>query len=265
MPTIVAFHAHPDDEVLLTGGTLARLADEGSRVVIVVATDGLMGPAPATGGAPRLAQLRASAATLGASRVEHLGYADSGAGPVLYPDPPDRVRFARAEPAEAAERLASVIREERADLLVSYDSQGGYGHPDHVRVHQVGDLAAKLTGVRVVYATIPREPARLLVRLAMLLRLLVRHDPLYRYGTPRAEITHRVNVRRYAAQKRAALAAHHAYLQSSGRSARLARALTALPAPLFGLALGREWFAEPGASVTAVSGDLLTPAPRGPA
>jgi LmbE family N-acetylglucosaminyl deacetylase len=89
---VVAIHAHPDDEVLLTGGTLARLAAEGNRVIIVVACDGSMGEADDR----RLAQLRASAAILGAARVAHLGYADGGHGPVLFPDPPDRVRFVRA-------------------------------------------------------------------------------------------------------------------------------------------------------------------------
>jgi LmbE family N-acetylglucosaminyl deacetylase len=72
MATVVAFHAHPDDEVLLTGGTLARLAAEGHRVVIAVATDGIMGPATGPGIWPgtrdRLAELRASAAQLGAAR-----------------------------------------------------------------------------------------------------------------------------------------------------------------------------------------------------
>src|SRR5581483_1143638 len=82
MATIVAFHAHPDDEALLTGGTLARLAAEGNRVVIVVATDGVMGAATGPDGQTRLAELRASAAVLGAARVEHLGYADSGHGPL---------------------------------------------------------------------------------------------------------------------------------------------------------------------------------------
>jgi LmbE family N-acetylglucosaminyl deacetylase len=106
MATVVAFHAHTDDEVLLTGGTLARLAAEGHRVVIAVATDGIMGPATGpgiwSGTRDRLAELRASAAQLGAARVVHLGYADSGHGPVLFPDPPDRPRFVRADPGEAA-------------------------------------------------------------------------------------------------------------------------------------------------------------------
>jgi LmbE family N-acetylglucosaminyl deacetylase len=74
--TVAAFHAHPDDEVLLTGGTLAKLAADGHRVVIVVATDGCMGEASDG----RLAELRASARILGAARVVHLGYADSSCG-----------------------------------------------------------------------------------------------------------------------------------------------------------------------------------------
>jgi LmbE family N-acetylglucosaminyl deacetylase len=132
--TVVAFHAHPDDEVLLTGGTLAKLAAQGHRVVIVVATDGNMGQAPGR----RLAELRASAQTLGAARVVHLGYADSGHGPVLFPDPPGRARFARADLDEAAARLAAILKEEHAGLLLSYDAAGGYGHRDHVKVHHVG-------------------------------------------------------------------------------------------------------------------------------
>lgn len=157
--TIVAFHAHPDDEALLTGGTLARLAAEGNRVVIAVATDGVMGEATAADAQVRLDELRASAAALGAARVVHLGYADSGHGPLLYPDPPDRARFARADIDEAAARLAGLLRDEHAEVLLSYDPRGGYGHRDHVQVHEVGARAARMAGtVRVLEATIPREP-----------------------------------------------------------------------------------------------------------
>src|SRR6516162_8871117 len=118
MATVVSFHAHPDDEALLTGGTLARLAAEGHRVVIVVACDGAMWPHHGTA---RLEQFRASAAILGAARAEHLGYADSGHGPVLFEDPPGKVRFVRADVEEAAGRLAALLAEEHADLLLSYD------------------------------------------------------------------------------------------------------------------------------------------------
>lgn len=268
MATIVAFHAHPDDEVLLTGGTLALLAAAGHRVVIVVATDGAMGAATAPGAGARLAELRASAAVLGAARVVHLGYADSGHGPLFYPDPPDRVRFARAELDEAAGRLADLIREERADLLLSYDVHGAYGHRDHIRVHEVGARAAELTGIRVLEATVPRELVGMVASPVLLLRLIVRHDAgAFRTGfTPWAAITHRVNVGRYARQKQAALAAHHSPLSGNGRSARAFRMLARIPVPLFRLLLGREWFAEPGAPPRARGADVLQPAVlrRGP-
>lgn len=255
--TVLAFHAHPDDEVLLTGGTLARLAAEGNRVVVVMATDGVMGAASGPGGGRRLAELRASAAVLGVARVVHLGYADSGHGPLLYPDPPDRVRFARADTGEAAAKLVGLIRKEHADVLLSYDPQGGYGHRDHVKVHEVGARAAQMTGVRVLEATAPRELAAAFFTTMRLLRLVTGHDPqaIRVAFTPRSAITHRVDVRRYASQKRAALAAHQSYVHGPGRTARLARALIALPPPVFGLLLGREWFAEPGTATTTTVGN----------
>ena len=246
MATIVAFHAHPDDEVLLTGGTIARLAAEGHRVIVVVACDGDVWDGPDQG--RRLGELRASAAILGADKTVHLGYADSGYGPLLFEDPPGRTRFARADIGEAAGKLAALLTDERADLLLSYDPQGGYGHRDHVRVHQVGALAAGLAGVRVVEATIPRELVMRAARPLLVLRLLNRHrrDEMRGYGTPQSRITHRVDVRRYAAQKRSALAAHRTQVFGRGRSARLFRMLVRSPLPVFRVVCGTEWFAEPG-------------------
>ena len=92
------------------------------------------------------------------ARVEWLGYADSGSGPEPEPDVPGVTRFCRAPVEEAAERLAAVLRTERADLLLSYDANGGYGHRDHVRVHEVGARAAEIAGTpRVLEATVPRD------------------------------------------------------------------------------------------------------------
>jgi LmbE family N-acetylglucosaminyl deacetylase len=110
--------AHPDDEALLTSGILAGAAAVGHRVVIVVATDGHV-TAVSDAAPARLGELRASAAVLGVYRVEHLGYADSGHGAILYPDPPDRRRFVRAGTEEAAGRLAALLRQEHADVLLS--------------------------------------------------------------------------------------------------------------------------------------------------
>jgi LmbE family N-acetylglucosaminyl deacetylase len=260
--TILAFHAHPDDEVLLTGGTLARLAAEGHRVVIVVACAGGLGRGVNADPETRLSELRVSASRLGAARVVHLGYADSGHGPVLFPDPPGQVRFARADPAEAAAKLAALIREEQADVLLSYDPQGGYGHRDHVQVHQVGARAAELAGpVRVLEATVPQERIRALFAPVLALRLVIRTDlaELRAGFTPRSAITHRVDVRRFAAAKQAALAAHRSQVYGRGRPGRAFRVLVKLPVPVFGLLCGREWFAEPGTTITG-SRDPFPPA-----
>ena len=100
----------------------------------------------------RMAELAASARALGCARVVGLAYADSG----LHPDPADRAAFANQDPAQCAAVLADVLREERADVLTVYDANGGYGHPDHVQVHRVGVLAARLAGTPVVLeATVP--------------------------------------------------------------------------------------------------------------
>ncbi|MGV9661830.1 PIG-L deacetylase family protein [Nocardia niigatensis] len=252
MATIVALHAHPDDEIILTGGTLAKLAHAGHRTVIVVASDGHMEELGKQGAA-RLRELRASAAVLGVDRVEHLGYADSGHGPILYPDPADRMRFARANIAEAAERLASILSEERAEILLSYDRNGGYGHRDHVRVHEVGAAAAKMAGVqRVLDATLPRE---LLLRLTTPARWLGYDATEIRTGyTARADITHRIDVGAYAAQRMNALAEHRTVLEGRSRFATIARGLHRLPAPIRTQLFRWEWFAE----------ESLHPAPSGP-
>jgi LmbE family N-acetylglucosaminyl deacetylase len=244
MATIVAFHAHPDDVVLLTGGTIAWLAAEGHRVIIVAACDDMW----ADPAARRLEELRSSAAILGADKAVHLGYADSGHGPVLFEDPPGRTRFARADIEEAAEKLAALLTGERADLLLSYDPQGGNGLRDHVWVHQVGARAAELAGVRVAEATVPRELVARLARLLLAFRLMTRHrlDEMRGYGMPQSAITHRVNVRRYAAQKRAALTAHRTAVSGKGRAARLYRVLSRSPLPIFRVVCGTEWFVEPG-------------------
>jgi LmbE family N-acetylglucosaminyl deacetylase len=242
MTTIVAFHAHADDPVVLSGGTLARAAADGHRVVVVVATDGLAAQHPT----PRWRELEASAAILGVRRVVHLGYADSGHGPELYPDPPGRQRFARADTEEAAHRLAAVLHEERADLLLGYDAGGGYGHRDHVKVHEVARRAARLTGTRLLEATMPRDTVVRLVRIIRALRIPFPYDgaALGRLYSPASAITHRFDVRRFAGRKQAALAAHVSDVRGGGRLAAVLRVLVWLPAPVFGLVAGREWYVE---------------------
>src|SRR5260221_12654936 len=121
MATIVAFHAHPDDEVLLTGGTIAWLAAEGHRVIIVVATNGEIWPDQHRG--QRLDELRGSAAILRAYKAGHLGYAGRGARTVLFEDPPGLTRFARAEVQEGPRRLAGLPTDAQALLLLTLGPQ----------------------------------------------------------------------------------------------------------------------------------------------
>ncbi len=257
MGTVVAFHAHPDDEVVLTGGTLARAAAAGHRVVVVMATDGRLGNEVDS---TRLNELRNSADILGVHRVVCLGYADSGYGPDFYPDPPGRVRFGRARVGEAAQRLADILRAEDAELLLSYQANGGYGHRDHVQVHHVGKRAAELAQTpRLLEATMPRELLCRASDIAGLLRLPGPYQPdIVRTGyAPRAEITHRINVFRFARQKRDALAAHRSQVGGAGVTARLFEGLRRLPPQVFGVVFGREWFVDPRAAPETVRHDIF--------
>jgi LmbE family N-acetylglucosaminyl deacetylase len=166
MATLVCFHAHPDDEAIATGGTIAGAVAAGHRVVLVSATRGEHGEVPdgflAPGeslGERRSAELVAAAEILGVHRLEFLGYVDSGMAGTPTNDAPES--FWRADPAEAAERLAAILRDEAADVLTVYDENGVYGHPDHVQVHRVGVRAAALAGVGRVYeSTVNRDFAR---------------------------------------------------------------------------------------------------------
>ncbi len=250
--TLVSFHAHPDDEALLTAGTLARLTAEGHRVVLVVATAGeagltsqtLAGAAPL--GATRTAELERSAAALGCARVVLLGYADSG-----MPDAPTGhpKAFTTADLDEAAERLARVLVEESADALTIYDPAGGYGHGDHIRVHDVGVRAAALAGTPVVLeATIDRRP---LIRALRVLSWTRRMPPDFsperfrRAYSSSDVVTHRVDVRRYTGQKRAAMQAHATQAAADSGDRTLAFCLR-LPGPLYRRVFGHEWYVEHG-------------------
>lgn len=257
MATVVALHAHPDDEVLLTGGTLAAAAAAGHRVVVVMATDGRIDNHEDN---TRLSELRSSTSILGVHRVECLGYADSGYGPEFPADPPGRVRFARADVDEAAQRLAELLRAEHADVLLSYQANGGYGHRDHVQVHHVGNRAAELAATpRVLEATMPRELLRRINQVTGLLRLPALYDPEVVRGAyaPRATITHRINVFGYARQKRDALAAHRSQIATSAAAARLFDVLLRLPPQVFGALFAREWFVDPAGITGVVRGDIF--------
>ena len=245
MATIVSVHAHPDDEALLTGGWLAHRAATGDRVVLVFATDGDAGLAASPhahgslGGVRRL-EATAAARALGAARVVWLGYADSGMA-----DAPTACahRLVDAGVEEPARAVAAILDEEDADVLTGYDENGGYGHPDHVRVHLVARAAQRLAARRpeLLEATIDRTWLLPVLRaLRPFARLLpgvtLPGDDIY---SPREAISLQVDVRDHLDAKRAALAAH---ASQAGGGVRTVAVLLRLPAPVARRVLGSEWF-----------------------
>jgi LmbE family N-acetylglucosaminyl deacetylase len=139
--TLLAIFAHPDDEAFGTGGTLARYAGEGVRVALVCATRGEAGAiadpslaTPETLGQVREAELRCAAEALGISEVLFLGYRDSGmAGTSENEDPR---AFVNAPAEEVVPRLVGIIRRLRPQVVVTFEPNGGYGHPDHIAIHR---------------------------------------------------------------------------------------------------------------------------------
>ena len=237
-------HAHPDDEALLTSGTMAKATAEGHRVVLLVATDGAAGLTSAEHAddlaATRASELDASAAALGVARTESLGFADSG----LLGDEPGG--FASADPFQVARRIARICDEEDADILVGYDPSGGYGHPDHLQVHKAVRAASVLTArpPRLFEATLPREPIARAVHAAAALHLTPADFSPTEFDTawtPRSQITHRVNVRPHLAAKAASLRAHASQAAADGTVRTLA-VLTRLPRPLQRAVLGTEYY-----------------------
>ena len=154
VPTLMTIHAHPDDETIGTGGTMAKAVAAGRRVVLVTGTRGEMGeivvPEMDTPeNHRRLAEIRAAELEramdrLGVTEWENLGYRDSDMmGRVGNHDPRC---FWRADLDEAAGRLVWLIRRYQPDVVTAYNAFGGYGHPDHIRVHDVAVRAFPRAG-----------------------------------------------------------------------------------------------------------------------
>jgi LmbE family N-acetylglucosaminyl deacetylase len=155
--TLMAVHAHPDDEASSTGGVLARYADEGVRTIVVTCTNGEFGDA-ADGVKPgldghdeaavaqtRLAELRESAKILGVAELELLGYHDSGMPEWDYKNRPDA--FCNVPQAEVAARIGALIERYRPQVVITYDDKGAYQHPDHVHASQAAVAAVAASAI----------------------------------------------------------------------------------------------------------------------
>ena len=251
MATLVCFHAHPDDESISTGGTIARAKAEGHRVVLVVATDGAHGEVPddlADGETlvdRRRVETERSADVLGIDRLVWLGYHDSGMTGWQQND--HESSFLQAPLDEAAERLAAVLLDEAADILTTYDWHGNYGHPDHIKVHQVGHRAAALAATPSVYeATMNRDHLVRLLSAASASGASGTDDfdptgpaddgnPM---GTPEHEITHTIDVSAYLHLKRASMRCHRSQITDTSF-------FLEMPDEAFAAAFGTEWFIRP--------------------
>ena len=256
MTTIVCFHAHPDDESIGTGGTIARAAAAGHRVVLVVATRGERGePTPGVLAEGemlwerRIVETLESARVLGAQRVEFLGYVDSGMMGEPTNDFP--YSFWQADVEHAATRLAAILAEEDADILTIYDDFGGYGHPDHIQVHRVGTRAAELAGTpRVFQGTMNADHIRRTIQTVMAQQAADGVEPPENapteadldentFGKPESELTHAIDVSDLLHVKRASMVAHASQIAPDSW-------FLTMSDDAFAAAFGTEWFIRSG-------------------
>ena len=243
MSTVAFLHAHPDDEAIFTGGTMALLVASGHRVVLIVATGGELGVGGAHDDpldAVRRSETELAAELLGVHRVVFLGHHDSG----MEGDPANEApgSFWSADVTAAADEVAEVLRAEAVDSFVVYDPHGIYGHPDHVQGHRVGLLAAQLAEIESVYEmTVDREYLHFVE--THLVEQAAFGDDLglagSHIGYSSVEIDLTLDVRAQLGAKRAAMAAHVSQLPGE--------------APVFGLderhfadVYGWEWYVRRG-------------------
>ncbi len=174
--SLLAVFAHPDDEAFGTGGTLARYASEGVATTLVCATRGEAGEiaegtgaTPETLGAVRENELRCAAETMGVRELLFLGYRDSGMAGTPENQHPEA--FINAPAEEAVGQLVAIIRRVRPEIVVTFEPNGGYGHPDHIAIHRhtvaafhsaadpawSPELGEPWQAARLYYTAIPRS------------------------------------------------------------------------------------------------------------
>ncbi|HTT51258.1 MAG TPA: PIG-L family deacetylase [Streptosporangiaceae bacterium] len=231
--TLMAVHAHPDDEASSTGGVLAKYSAEGVRTVVVTCTNGEFGDTP--GGAKpgadghdeehvaqiRLAELRESCKHLGVTDLELLGYHDSGMLEWDYRNRPDA--FCNVPLATVSARISGLIDRYRPQVVVSYDENGGYQHPDHV--HAARGAAAAVAGSGIpakLYLTAMRISDW--AKLWAALRAAgvdvpdgrdVSQETRRQMETAERRITTTVDIRPVLSRKRAALLSHASQISDS--------------------------------------------------
>jgi LmbE family N-acetylglucosaminyl deacetylase len=155
--TLMAVHAHPDDESSSTGGVLALYSARGVRTVVVTCTNGEFGDGPAgvkpgadghdagTVAQTRLAELRDACKVLGVTDLELLGYHDSGMAEWDFKQQPDA--FCNVPLDEVAGRIGTLMQRYQPQVVISYDPDSAYQHPDHVHAARAAAAACRATGI----------------------------------------------------------------------------------------------------------------------
>ncbi|MEV7092134.1 N-acetyl-1-D-myo-inositol-2-amino-2-deoxy-alpha-D-glucopyranoside deacetylase [Amycolatopsis sp. NPDC051045] len=225
---LLLVHAHPDDESITTGATIARYAAEGAEVTVVTCTlgeegevmpdlcelEGLRAHAADQLGGYRVTELMAACAALGVSRHHFLGglgrWRDSGMAGTPSASHPRAFTGGSAD--EQTAQLAEILDQVEPQVVVTYDAFGGYGHPDHIRAHDITMAAATRAGSveRVFHTVTSRNAVR-----AGLAALRAADDAVFDVPeddelptTPDEEITTVLDVAAYLPAKVAALRAH---------------------------------------------------------
>ena len=218
--TLMAVHAHPDDEASTTGGILARYASEGVRTVVVTCTNGELGDAAggakpgetghdeAVVAASRRRELEESCRILGVQHLERLGYRDSGM--IGWPSNDAPGAFAALPVESAAAPLAELMELYRPDVVVTYDDYGFYGHPDHIQAHRITVAALELTslGARLYFPTFRRSLLPAFLERMIQAGLEPPEFDEERFGSPDELIAATIDCRDQAMTKLAAVRAH---------------------------------------------------------
>ena len=236
MQPLLAVFAHPDDETFSAAGVMAAATERGVPVTVISATRGEAGESaiadlddPERLGVVRERELREAMRQIGVSDVRLLDYRDSGmAG---SPSAEDPRAFIRAPVETVAAGLASRIRSARPQAILTFGPEGLYGHPDHLHIHHVALRAIQLAAdpsqtdgptsepwqtPALYFAAFPREDMLALFdRPNSPLRSLPA-EARANVGTPRAQITHKINIRPWAERKQAAIASHRTQTAEGG-------------------------------------------------
>jgi LmbE family N-acetylglucosaminyl deacetylase len=230
--TLMAVHAHPDDESSSTGGVLATYSAEGIRTVVVTCTNGEFGDAPggikpgqdghdeATVAQIRLAELRQATKLLGVTDLELLGYHDSGMPEWEYRNRPDA--FCNIPAAEVTGRISGLIEHYRPRVVITYDDKGLYQHPDHVYASQMAQAAVAATGIPAkLYLSTIRGSRWGKLREALreagvdVPDMELTEEQQAQVAAAEAAITTTVDIRPVLPRKREALMAHVSQIQDS--------------------------------------------------